>query len=629
MTTLPKLVKPYNNYSPLNKSIKMTNTMYNNFSNYNHTSESIKNKNNNKNNTIFNKSFKLPFNNPLNEESNSLNLPELKVLKKINFIDNPIMDKEIERLRNRQLNDEIFQKAIKKLTYKKKEKEVKRGTNRKRTIYGMNYQPDRELPRKEQFILNKYFPEYNYKNIKYKKDKHYSKNVIGLLNSKLFSGEIVKPWITLDVDSYDKRFEEEVKKYQLSKIGELNNMMNDNDNIATINNIEDLEKNNFEETIGYGRLFHIRENIFNQQNDNNEYDNNDLKLNLQEKDKRKELNLFNKSKAVRHNKKNKELYNLFNKKDFKKVDDEDEEIQQFELHIYYCQNLTICNRNNDGIEGINQDSFLQLLSINGNKKFHLFGVMDGHGNNGHIISKYISRFIGEYITSDKNKKLFNKKSNEQIYKLLTKNKYAFINKLISDCNNSLDINSEYECNLSGSTCLLIFIIENNLICANIGNSRAILLEKTELLQLSIDQTLSDPEEIKRILKKGGKIKQIDKKIILENANNNDFEISRSIGDKNLKNIGIIYEPVITEYTLNRKSRFIIMGTKGLWNALSNEKAAIQVNKSIKLNNPLDSCRLLVKKAKEALNKTSSNIDDITVITIILEETFNIKKIAYS
>ena len=106
-------------------------------------------------------------------------------------------------------------------------------------------------------------------------------------------------------------------------------------------------------------------------------------------------------------------------------------------------------------------------------------------------------------------------------------------------------------------------------------------DESELLQLSIDQTLSDPEEIKRILQKGGKVKQINKKIILENANNNDFEISRSIGDKKLKNIGIIYEPVITEYTLNRKSRFIIMGTQGLWNALSNEKAAIQVNKSIK------------------------------------------------
>ena len=55
MKTLPKLVKSY--YSPLNKSIGMTNTMYNNFNNY--SSKSIKNKNNNHN--IFNKSFKISF----------------------------------------------------------------------------------------------------------------------------------------------------------------------------------------------------------------------------------------------------------------------------------------------------------------------------------------------------------------------------------------------------------------------------------------------------------------------------------------------------------------------------------------------------------------------------------------
>ena len=91
----------------------------------------------------------------------------------------------------------------------------------------------------------------------------------------------------------------------------------------------------------------------------------------------------------------------------------------------------------------------------------------------------------------------------------------------------------------------------------------------------------------------------------------------------MKNIGIIYEPVITEYKLSKKSRFIIMGTQGLWKGLSNEKAAIQVNKSIKLNNPLDSCRLLVKKAEKILKKSFSPIDDITVITIIFEEA-NIK-----
>ena len=163
------------------------------------------------------------------------------------------------------------------------------------------------------------------------------------------------------------------------------------------------------------------------------------------------------------------------------------------------------------------------------------------------------------------------------------------------------------------------MIGNNLICANIGNSRAILLEKTELLQLSIDQTLNDPEELKRIIKKGGKIKKIKKRIVLDNMDNNNFEISRSLGDKILKNMGIIYEPVITEYTLNKKSKYLIIGTQGLWKGLSNEKACIYVNKSIKLKNPLDSCRLLTQKAEESLKKSSSFRDDITIITIFFEE----------
>ena len=102
-------------------------------------------------------------------------------------------------------------------------------------------------------------------------------------------------------------------------------------------------------------------------------------------------------------------------------------------------------------------------------------------------------------------------------------------------------------------------------------------------------------------------------------NNKNFEISRSVGDKKLKDLGIIYDPVITEYTLNKQTKFLIMGTQGLWKLLSNEKAAIQVNKSIKSHNPLDSCRLLIQKAEDILKKSSSLRDDITIITLFFKE----------
>ena len=435
-----------------------------------------------------------------------------------------------------------------------------------------------------------------------------------------------------DFDNLDKKFEEEVKNYQLSKIVQLNNLMQNNDNIIMINSLEDIGKKHFEDNIGYGQLFYIRENNFNENDMNNQLENNKLKFDI--KLKSKDINMFNKSKITHsHKKKTKEIYNLFNKKDIKnekKINNNQEEITNYELKIYFCQHLSTANKTKEGVEGINQDSFLELLSINGNKKFHLFGIMDGHGVNGHTISRYISRYIEEYFISDKIKKILNKsKNNKEIYDLLTKKKYFFINNLIQECNNSLINNSYYECNLSGSTCLLVFIIENNLICANIGNCRTILLEKTELLQLSIDQTLNDPEEVKRIIKKGGKIKKIKNKIILDIEGYDNFEISRTIGDKNLKEIGIIYEPVITEYELSKKSKLLIMGTNTLWKGLSNEKAAIQVNKSIKINNPLDSCRLLEKKAEEILFKSYSFRDDITSIVVIFEEEDNyIKNAVY-
>ena len=624
---LPKIETPYNNYSLSSKNIIQTKTKYNNKNNFNHVEN------------IFNKTFKYSFKNPLTIESNE-NYREIEALKNINFIKNPIIDQEIKRLHDRHINDEIFTNAVKNFAFEKKNIDLIRGVNKKRTIYGINFQFEKES-KKDVFILKNYFPIYypnlisrNQNNMK---NKHYSRNIVKNLNNKLFSmvsGDNIKRGVSLDFDAYNKKFEEEVKQYQLSKIFRLNNLKQNNDNIITIDNIKDLEKKNFNENIGYGQLFYIRENNFNESEINQKLEDNKLKMDLEkEKYQDKDDDLFKKLKTI-NKKKSKHKYNLFNKHDIKKAKSKDinkeEDITNYQSNIYCFQNLSTSNKNKEGIEGINQDSIVQLLSINGNKNFHLFGVMDGHGINGHLISKYISRFIREYFITKQIKMLLNNcKNNDEIYNLLTRNKYLFINNLICQCNDSLINNTNYDCNYSGSTCLLIFIIGNNIVCSNIGNSRAILLEKIELLQLSLDQTLKDPEELKRILKSGGKIKKIKNKIVLNNIGDDNFEISRSIGDKILKNIGIIYEPVITEYVLNKNSRFLILGTQGLWRVISNKKAAIQVNKSIKLNNPLDSCRLLTKKAEEILNKTKNFRDDITIITIIFEEmNNNIKNVVY-
>ena len=606
------------------------------------------------NDIIYNKTFMLNFRNPINKTSHTninninddknidknkdkdnLNIEiidtddEKKILEKVHFIKDPIIDKEIEQLQERHINDNLFTEAIKHLSQDKKNNTIIRKSPRKQTVYGLNLGSGKETKRDSVFISKNYLPLYYpnlvSRNIKSFKNKHYSRNIVKTLNNKIFTSDNMKPGVSLDLDLFEKKFEEEVKNYQLSKIIKLNNLMQNDDNIAIINTLEELENYNFNDNnLVDGHLFHIRENNFNKNKLINKKESNyDVKeTDLKEKEKNRE-SLTYKSKSF-YKKKNKHSNDLFDKKEKIKneLDIYKPEITNYESKIYYFQNISISNKNKEGVEGINQDSFLELLSINGNKKFHLFGVMDGHGVNGHIISKYISRFISEYFISDKIKTEFNNcKNNEELYCLLTMKRYSFIKNLIYKCSSSLYKDLNYECDYSGSTCLLILIIGNNLICTNIGNSRAIILEKTELLQLSIDQTLNDPEETIRIIKKGGKVKKMKKKIVLDNTdiNNKNFEISRSVGDKKLKDFGIIYDPVITEYTLNKQTKFLIMGTQGLWKLLSNEKAAIQVNKSIKSHNPLDSCRLLIQKAEDILKKSSSLRDDITVITLFFEE----------
>jgi hypothetical protein len=211
----------------------------------------------------------------------------------------------------------------------------------------------------------------------------------------------MKTGVNLDLDLCERKFEEEVKNYQLSKIIELNNLMQNDENIAIVNTLEDLEKNNFNNNLVHGHLFHIRENNFNPNKIIKKKETtSDLKSDTKEKDKIKATASFKSKSFLKR--KNKHYNSLFDKKDVMKTElnINEPEITNYESRIFYFQNVSISNKNKEGVEGINQDSFLELLSINGNKQFHLFGVMDGHGVNGHIISKYISRFISEYFISE-------------------------------------------------------------------------------------------------------------------------------------------------------------------------------------------------------------------------------------
>ena len=440
--------------------------------------------------------------------------------------------------------------------------------------------------------------------------RKYSKHLMDNLNNKLFSNMIATDLLrqSKDKEIMEQDFEDEVRKYQLLQIMELNNRIREGQEIKSINDIKELYNMSKNSNI-YSRYFQIKE-----------------------KDEKKKKNLGMRGVKLKSIKLNEIIKDLDikldrqpkkeKKKKFDNIIIKDKNID-IELSCFHC--LSQVGINKDGTSKINQEAMLELVNILGNSKFNIFGIFSGHGKNGHTISRYISRFIKEYFLFTERKLILkNCKTNKELYELFSKNNYIYIKQLMYDCQYSLE-NSKIDCDYSGSSCLLIFIIENHLICSNVGNCRAIILEKKDLFQLSFDQTLDIPEERQRIENKGGKIVwSIEKwifpkeeyQIVLKDKSNKShyIEMSRSLGDIMFKKVGVDFSPVITEYTLNIETKLIVMGTKGLWNNFSNKQVAYYANKGYKICNPSESCRKLMMKAKENSKKAIS-IDDISLFIL--------------
>lgn len=119
---------------------------------------------------------------------------------------------------------------------------------------------------------------------------------------------------------------------------------------------------------------------------------------------------------------------------------------------------------------------------------------------------------------------------------------------------------------SGSTLISVLLKYNQIICANIGDSRAILAKKQKrnsennpcsmnngwkFVCLSKDHKPDDPEEKERILKEGGHIDHMTDlegrsigplRVWPKNGSNMGLAMSRSIGDKVVKVFGVTWEP---------------------------------------------------------------------------------------
>ena len=284
--------------------------------------------------------------------------------------------------------------------------------------------------------------------------------------------------------------------------------------------------------------------------------------------------------------------------------------------------LSQAGKGEDGFTKVNQDSFLVLQNQYGLKDFNIFAVMDGHGVNGHLVSRFATKYFTSFFKSNKKMNSSNSNEDEVCYRL-KKNDYDILKRLFRHVERDISKNTDIDANFSGTTCVMVFQLGEKLICANIGDSRAILVKGNNVIPLSIDQKPDDPEESKRIIQNGGEISQFEE----DGEKSGPFRVwkkgevypgiamSRSIGDLIATTLGVIPEPKFLEQNIDKDTKFMVVASDGVWEFLENETVKDIVMPYYLKNDPNGACKELIKKSTEWWNKEDIVVDDITVIVV--------------
>ena len=291
-------------------------------------------------------------------------------------------------------------------------------------------------------------------------------------------------------------------------------------------------------------------------------------------------------------------------------------------HVKSVSSQSQAGKGEDGFTKVNQDSYLVLQNEYNLKDFNIFCVMDGHGVNGHLVSRFTTKYFTSFFK--KNKKMNSSNSSEdQIFYRLKKNDYEVLKRVFRHAERDLEKNGEVDANFSGTTCVMVFQVGERIICANVGDSRAIMVKGDKAIPLSFDQKPDDPEESKRIKENGGEISQYEEdgeksgpfRVWQKGEAYPGIAMSRSIGDFIASKLGVIPEPKFIEEKIDKDTKFIIVASDGIWEFLDNDAVKKITMPYYEKNDPNGACKELIKRATEFWNQEDIVVDDITCIVV--------------
>ncbi|XP_054634540.1 protein phosphatase 1K, mitochondrial isoform X2 [Dunckerocampus dactyliophorus] len=218
-----------------------------------------------------------------------------------------------------------------------------------------------------------------------------------------------------------------------------------------------------------------------------------------------------------------------------------------------------------------------------------FAVFDGHGGleAADFCDKYMENFIKDLVADEDNLELVLKKAFLEVDKALAKH---------------LHLSSAPGIN-AGTTATVALLRDGiELVVASVGDSRAMLCRKGKALKLTVDHTPERKDEKERIKRSGGFITWNS----LGQSNvNGRLAMTRSIGDFDLKNMGVIAEPETKRITLSHvHDSFLALTTDGINFIMNSQEICNVINQC---HDPKEAAQRISEQALQYGSEDNSTI----------------------
>nr|CCC93649.1 protein phosphatase 2C homolog 2 [Trypanosoma congolense IL3000] len=211
-----------------------------------------------------------------------------------------------------------------------------------------------------------------------------------------------------------------------------------------------------------------------------------------------------------------------------------------------------------------EDTHIVRLNLGDNKYKTFIAVFDGH--NGSKVANYCREHLLEELMATPEFK-------EGMYEAAYKKAFHSVDSKVGEIP---ALRSE-----GGSAAICIVLTEHEIICANAGDSRAVLYRGGEAIPLSTDHKPSASGEQERIIKAGGTVRyhRID----------GNLAVSRAIGDFDYKeNSDFSWEeqmvtavPDVNRIEVEEADAFVVVACDGVWDVLSNDECCTFIEQNLR------------------------------------------------